>query len=88
MLQARSLGLELYSRNGGFQAFELKLELFDLPSNLLRLALELHAPQLGDQQFQVLDLGRESPQPAPSTPRVQLIEFGRRGRIHHKARMP
>ena len=40
----------------GFQVFQLQLKLFDLPLDLLRLASELHALQLGDQQLQVLDL--------------------------------
>src|SRR5260370_17168100 len=40
----------------GFELFELEFELFDLPLDLLRAAPELHAPQLGDQQLQMLDL--------------------------------
>ena len=39
-----------------FEVFELQLKLFNLPFDLLRLASELHTPQLGDQQFQVFDL--------------------------------
>ena len=39
-----------------FQFFQLQLQLFDLPLDLLRLAPELHPLQLGDQQLQVLDL--------------------------------
>ena len=40
----------------GFQFFQLQLKLLDLPLDLLRPAPELHALQLGDEQFQVLDL--------------------------------
>ncbi len=40
----------------GFKLFELEFELFNLPLDLLRAAPELHAPQLGDEQFQMLDL--------------------------------
>jgi hypothetical protein len=50
------------SRSGGFRPFRLeilqpKFQLLDLPCNLLRAAAELHAPQLGQQQLEVLDLG-------------------------------
>ena len=41
---------------GRFQLFQLQFQLLDLPLQLLRLATELHAPQLGDQQLQMLDL--------------------------------
>ena len=40
----------------GFQFVQLQLQLLDLPFQLLRLAPELHPPQLGDQQFQMFDL--------------------------------
>ena len=40
-----------------FQFFELQFQLLDLAIHLLRLAPELHAAQLGDQQLQMLDLG-------------------------------
>ena len=42
----------------GFQLFELQLKLLDLALDLLRLAPELHASQLGDEQLQMLDLMR------------------------------
>jgi len=38
------------------QLLQLQLQLLDLPIQLLGLAAELHPPQLGDQQLQVLDL--------------------------------
>ena len=40
----------------GFQFFELQFQLLDLALDLLRSAPELHAPELGDQQLQMLDL--------------------------------
>lgn len=43
-------------RAAGLQFIQPQLQLFDLPVQLLRLAPELHAPQLGDQQFQAVDL--------------------------------
>src|SRR5271157_5174872 len=48
---------------GGLQFFQLQLQLFDLPFQLLRLPPKLHAPQLGDEQLQMLDLtfAREQP---------------------------
>jgi hypothetical protein len=39
------------------EIFQTKLQLLDLPGDLLRAAAELHAPQLGQQQLEVLDLG-------------------------------
>src|SRR4051812_45887336 len=41
----------------GLQVFQLQLELFDLVIELLGLAAELHAPQLGNPQLEMLDLG-------------------------------
>src|ERR1019366_4872893 len=38
------------------QFVQQQLQLLDLSIQLLRLAPELHPPQLGDQQLQVLDL--------------------------------
>jgi hypothetical protein len=40
----------------GLEVFQLQFQLFDLVVQLFRLAAELHAPQLGDLQFEVLDL--------------------------------
>ena len=37
-------------------AFEARLQLLDLPVQLLRRTPELHATQFGDQQLQLLDL--------------------------------
>jgi hypothetical protein len=55
--------LALRGNLGGLQFFQLQLQLFDLPLQLLRLAPKLHAPQLGDEQLQMLDLtfAREQP---------------------------
>ena len=39
------------------EIFQPKFQLLDLPCDLLRAAAELHAPQLGQQQLEVLDLG-------------------------------
>jgi hypothetical protein len=39
------------------EIFQPKFQLLDLPRDLLRAATELHAPQLGQQQLEVLDLG-------------------------------
>ena len=44
------------TRLGRFQFLQFQLQLFNLPLQLLRLASKLHAPQLGDQQLQMLDL--------------------------------
>ena len=41
---------------GRLQFFQLEFQLFDLPRHFLRLTTKLHAPQLGDQQLQMLDL--------------------------------
>ncbi len=41
---------------GGLQVLQLQFQLFDLVVQLLGFAAELHAPQLGDHQLQVLDL--------------------------------
>ncbi len=49
-------GLTAAARFRRFQLFQFQLQLLDLPLQLLRLAAKLHAPQLGDQQFQMLDL--------------------------------
>jgi len=38
------------------QFIQPQLKLLDLPGHLLRPTPELHSPQLGDQQLQVLDL--------------------------------
>src|SRR5271167_101374 len=38
------------------QLFQPQLQLLDLPIQFLRLTPKLHAPQLGDQQLQMLDL--------------------------------
>src|ERR1035441_2836954 len=38
------------------QLFQPQLQLFDLPIQFLRLSPKLHAPQLGNQQLQMLDL--------------------------------
>src|SRR6185503_7860833 len=40
-----------------FQIFEPQFQLFDMAIQLFRARAELHSPQFGDQQFQVLDLG-------------------------------
>ena len=48
---ARRLGLV------GLQVFQLQFELLDLVIELFGLAAELHAPQFGDHQLQMLDLG-------------------------------
>jgi hypothetical protein len=50
------------SRSSGLSPFRLeifqsKLQLLDLACDLLRAAAELHAPQLGQQQLEVLDFG-------------------------------
>ena len=41
----------------GLESFQLEFELFDVAMELLRLAPEVHTPQLGDDQLQMLDLG-------------------------------
>ena len=75
--------------NRSLQAFELKFELLDLAANLLRLAPELHAPQFGDDQFQMLDLGIQSHNQRLHRCRIQCIQIRRcRGRIQHEASMP
>jgi hypothetical protein len=38
------------------QRFQSQFQVLDLPIQFLRGPSELHAPQLGDQQFQLLDL--------------------------------
>src|SRR5450830_545934 len=50
--RALALGLAF----GGLQVLQLQFQLFDLVVQLLGFAAELHAPQLGDHQLQVLDL--------------------------------
>lgn len=40
----------------GFQLLEPQFELFDLPGQPLRGASELHPPQLGDLELELLDL--------------------------------
>jgi hypothetical protein len=40
----------------GLQVFQLQLQLLDLVVELFRLTAELHAPQFGDLQLEVLDL--------------------------------
>jgi hypothetical protein len=40
----------------GLQLFELQLQLLDLLRDLLRLASELHALELGNEQLQMLEL--------------------------------
>src|SRR5664280_2791551 len=60
--QSRGCGRELSLRLawvvGGarLQLFQSQLQLLDLPIQFLRLAPKLHAPQLGNQQLQMLDL--------------------------------
>ena len=49
-------GLRRSWRTIRLQLFQLQLQLFDLVCDLLRLAPELHPPQLGQQQLQVRDL--------------------------------
>ena len=49
-------GLTGATRLGRLQFLQLQFQLLNLPFQLLRLASKLHAPQLGDQQLQVLDL--------------------------------
>jgi hypothetical protein len=44
-----------FFRLRGLQFVQPQLQLLDLTLQLFRLASELHAPQLGDQQLQVLD---------------------------------
>ena len=46
-----------------FQLIQPQFQLLDLPGQLLRLAPELHPPQLGDQQLQMLDLRIARSQP-------------------------
>ena len=41
----------------GLQVLQLRLQLFDLVIELLGLTAKLHAPQPGDLQLQMLDLG-------------------------------
>jgi hypothetical protein len=41
----------------GLQVFQLQFQLLDLMVEFFGLAAELHAPQLGDEQLEVLDLG-------------------------------
>ena len=41
----------------GLQVLELEVQLFDLLVELLGAPAELHAPQLGQHQLQMLDLG-------------------------------
>jgi len=53
--------MSLYQKQGGpldpYHTFvQPQLQLLDLSFHLLRLATELHTSQLGDQQFQLLDL--------------------------------
>ena len=55
-------GLRLGHRLFRFQVFQLEFELLDLLVELFRLSPELHAPQLGQHQLQVLDLGGASRQ--------------------------
>jgi hypothetical protein len=52
----RGWGSSLLLRAASLQFIQPQLQLLDLPVQLLRLAPELHAPQLGDQQFQPVDL--------------------------------
>src|ERR1017187_3787116 len=60
--QRRSCGSKLSLRlvwvveGARLQLFQPQLQLLDLPVQFLRLAPKLHAPQLGDQQLQMLDL--------------------------------
>ena len=63
----RGWGSSQLLRAAGLQFIQPQLQLLDLPVQLLRLAPELHAPQLGDQQFQSVDL---------FVSRGQLLFFG------------
>ena len=60
----RGLRLRLLYRShglcGGLEPFQLELELFDVAMEFFRLAPEVHAPQLGDDQLQMFDLGVEA----------------------------
>lgn len=49
--------LRLGHRLFRFEVVELELQLLDLLVELFRFSAKLHAPQLGQHQFQVLDLG-------------------------------
>ena len=50
--------LGLFLRRAGLQFLELQLQLFDPPGDPLRRPAELHPPQLGDLELQLLDLQR------------------------------
>ncbi len=56
------------------QIFQSQLQLFDLPLQLLRLASELHPLQLGQQQFQMLDLTLSRLQPLRGRA-IALVDF-------------
>src|SRR5664279_2243314 len=51
-----SLRLAWVVEGARLQLFQPQLQLLDLPVQFLRLAPKLHAPQLGNQQLQMLDL--------------------------------
>src|SRR5664279_1624034 len=51
-----SLRLAWVVEGARLQLFQPQLQLLDLPVQFLRLAPNLHAPQLGNQQLQMLDL--------------------------------
>jgi hypothetical protein len=59
----RGFGAGIVFSRAGFQFLEPELELLDLAADPLRRSAKLHPPQLGDLEFQLLDLLRHSAGP-------------------------
>ena len=70
----------------GFQLLEPQFELLDLPGQPLRGAAELHPPQLGDLEFELLDF--QGAQLDGELGRLQLRRRRRQFALHGQGKGP